>query len=35
MGASLRVHPTAGHDLPLDEPEWTATEVASWIAGRE
>ena len=32
MGAPLREHPTAGHDLPLDEPEWAATQIAGWIA---
>lgn len=33
MGAHLRVHPTAGHDLPLDEPEWTAGAIADWVTG--
>lgn len=27
-----RVHPWAGHDLPHDDPDWVAREVASWIA---
>jgi pimeloyl-ACP methyl ester carboxylesterase len=31
MGVPVREHPTAGHDLPLDEPEWTANEIAAWI----
>jgi pimeloyl-ACP methyl ester carboxylesterase len=31
LGAELREHPTAGHDLPLDEPAWTAGEIAAWI----
>jgi pimeloyl-ACP methyl ester carboxylesterase len=33
LGAELREHPTAGHDLPLDEPAWTAQQVADWVAG--
>ena len=32
FGAELRLHPSAGHDLPLDDPEWVAGQVASWIA---
>lgn len=28
----LRQHPTAGHDLPLDDGEWVATQVADWLA---
>ena len=31
-GAELRTHPTAGHDLPLDDGPWVAREVAAWIA---
>lgn len=27
-----RVHPWAGHDLPHDDPEWVAREVARWMA---
>lgn len=34
MGAELREHPTAGHDLILDEPEWAAAAIAGWIAER-
>jgi pimeloyl-ACP methyl ester carboxylesterase len=26
----LRVHPTAGHDLTLDEPEWVLEQVRDW-----
>jgi pimeloyl-ACP methyl ester carboxylesterase len=29
---ALRSHPSAGHDLPLDEPEWVVQEVARWCA---
>ncbi len=31
-GATLRTHPTAGHDLPLDAGAWVAREVAAWLA---
>ena len=31
-GAPLRKHPTAGHDLPLDDGVWVAREVAAWLA---
>lgn len=31
LGAELRVHPSAGHDLPLDDPEWVATQIAEWV----
>jgi pimeloyl-ACP methyl ester carboxylesterase len=30
-GAEIRLHPSAGHDLPLDDPEWVATQVANWV----
>lgn len=26
-GVELRVHPTAGHDLPLDAPEWVLSQI--------
>lgn len=26
-------HPTAGHDLPLDEPEWTIEVTREWLRG--
>lgn len=26
-----RDHPTAGHDLPLDEPEWLLLQLQDWI----
>lgn len=31
--APLVVHPTAGHDLPLDDPDWLATQIREWAAG--
>jgi pimeloyl-ACP methyl ester carboxylesterase len=30
-GASFALHPTAGHDLPLDDADWVAREVAAWL----
>lgn len=30
---ALEVHPTAGHDLPLDDGPWVAKTVAGWLAG--
>lgn len=30
---ALRIHPTAGHDLPLDDGAWVAREVHAWLAG--
>jgi pimeloyl-ACP methyl ester carboxylesterase len=32
--AELRLHPDAGHDLPLDDPDWVARTVQSWL-GRQ
>jgi len=29
----LHTHPDAGHDLPLDDGEWVARQVAQWTAG--
>jgi pimeloyl-ACP methyl ester carboxylesterase len=34
-GAALRVHPTAGHDLPLDDPGWVISAVSEWSALEE
>jgi pimeloyl-ACP methyl ester carboxylesterase len=28
---AIAMHPTAGHDLPLDEGEWVAREVREWL----
>jgi pimeloyl-ACP methyl ester carboxylesterase len=28
----LRLHPQAGHDLPLDAPMWVAQQVHDWLA---
>jgi pimeloyl-ACP methyl ester carboxylesterase len=29
--ADLALHPTAGHDLPLDDPQWVIEAVAHWL----
>ncbi len=29
-GASFHLHPEAGHDLPLDDPDWVAARIAEW-----
>lgn len=31
----IAVHPTAGHDLTLDDGPWAAAQVARWIARRD
>lgn len=28
--ADIRFHPDAGHDLPLDEPEWVIEQLVGW-----
>jgi pimeloyl-ACP methyl ester carboxylesterase len=30
-GAEFRIHPTAGHDLMLDDPHWIASEISAWM----
>jgi pimeloyl-ACP methyl ester carboxylesterase len=35
LAAPLAVHPTAGHELPLDDPEWLVAQLVSWRARRE
>jgi pimeloyl-ACP methyl ester carboxylesterase len=27
----VRLHPSAGHDLPLDDAAWVATQVRNWV----
>lgn len=29
--AEFRQHPTAGHDIPLDDGPWVAREIAAWV----
>jgi pimeloyl-ACP methyl ester carboxylesterase len=31
-GAGHREHPWAGHDLPHDDPAWTAAQVHAWLS---
>jgi hypothetical protein len=31
----LALHPTAGHDLPLDDPQWVAREIGEWVESGE
>lgn len=33
-GVPLRMHPWAGHDLPLDDPQWVVAQIRSWLAER-
>lgn len=33
-GAPLRLHTKAGHDLPLDDPQWVARAVGEWLRDR-
>jgi len=33
-GAPLRTHPGAGHDLPLDDPEWVVRQAVDWVRQR-
>ena len=28
----LRLHPDAGHDLPLDDPDWVIAQLKGWLA---
>jgi alpha-beta hydrolase superfamily lysophospholipase len=30
-GLPLKMHPDAGHDLPLDDPAWTIEAVLAWL----
>jgi pimeloyl-ACP methyl ester carboxylesterase len=29
----LALHPSAGHDLPLDDPAWIAAQMRGWLGG--
>ena len=31
-GCPLQTHPSAGHDLPQDDPAWVARRVGDWLA---
>jgi len=28
---AIRLHPTAGHDLPLDDGEWVSRQIREWV----
>ena len=28
----VALHPWAGHDLPLDDPDWVAAQIGQWVA---
>lgn len=30
-----KTHPCAGHDLPLDDPDWTIEAVGEWLANKQ
>ncbi len=30
LNATLLLHDSAGHDLPLDDPDWTCEQIAAW-----
>jgi pimeloyl-ACP methyl ester carboxylesterase len=30
LGAQIKVHDKAGHDLPLDDPAWVCEQIARW-----
>ncbi|HVI02055.1 MAG TPA: alpha/beta fold hydrolase [Enhygromyxa sp.] len=34
LGAPLEVHPTAGHDLSLDDPRWCVERLHAWLSVR-
>ena len=29
--ARLEIHPTGGHSLPIDQPEWVATRISNFL----
>jgi pimeloyl-ACP methyl ester carboxylesterase len=31
-GSTLEEHPTAGHDLPLDDPRWVVERIGGWAS---
>ena len=28
---TMKLHPDAGHDLPLDDPEWIIQQIRNWL----
>jgi pimeloyl-ACP methyl ester carboxylesterase len=33
LHATLQEHSTAGHDLPLDDPDWVVARIRGWLDG--
>jgi pimeloyl-ACP methyl ester carboxylesterase len=33
-GCDIRLHPTAGHDIPLDDGAWVAQQVREWVTAQ-
>lgn len=31
-GSTMALHPDAGHDLPLDDPQWVIDQLRQWLA---
>ncbi|MDO9240821.1 MAG: alpha/beta hydrolase, partial [Methylicorpusculum sp.] len=31
LHSDIIVHPTAGHDLPLDDPDWLCDQIKQWL----
>jgi len=31
----IQLHPSAGHDLPMDDPRWVANKIAQWLEPRD
>ena len=31
FGWPIHTHPSAGHDLPLDDPQWLCTQICHWL----
>jgi pimeloyl-[acyl-carrier protein] methyl ester esterase len=31
----LALHPSAGHDLPMDDPDWVVKEIVSWLEAQQ
>jgi pimeloyl-[acyl-carrier protein] methyl ester esterase len=34
LGATYRSHPSAGHDLPLEDPDWVIAQIRAWLASK-
>lgn len=32
LGAPVERHPSAGHDLPLDDPDWIVAQLRKWVS---